>query len=322
MTSVAQIATLAYGYSMADIDRIANAAARRHRSTRRSFTDRDDHPNIAWDAIVDRLYSWPYTATSPVFFDLFTAALDALRRAEQAQTHHYGIPVAGEEAAHFTKYWSSVGGWSKTTRRRKSTWVEGAGDFTDHICEALALPRALAVLSADEYDAIATLAAFNNSNAAAAQALGWKYGTFTTRTDAARKAIKEVWFEGETPVRKSLANKDLECKAGHSRAEHGFREVNGQWRCRVCTKLKVRRARARQGGRVSVDLTPDPPEVLTFAPAPAEGTVPAGARTSVTNGEVVIGSTACWCGLHAGHDWPHKTEGAPHPTEVDAKGAA
>lgn len=289
MSYVAETATLVYGYTMGEIDRIARAAIRRHSALYRTFVDSRDRDNIAWDAVVERLYTWPYTATPPVFFDLYTAAWDALNRASNAQNHHYGIPITGAQAPNFTKFWISA--------RRN----EGPSDFTERLCETIALPSALAVLSVDEYDAIVTLAAFNGANAAAAQALGWKYGTFTTRTDAARKAIREVWFEGETPVQRTREDKDVECKYGHSRAEHSYRERNGQWRCRKCHKLSGRRARARED-RVEIDLTPDPPAVLTFAPAPDED--PDVLRTAFNT---------CHCGLPFGHDWPHKDEGAPHP---------
>jgi hypothetical protein len=31
----------------------------------------------------------------------------------------------------------------------------------------------------------------------------------------------------------------------------------------------------------------------------------------------VIGSAGCWCGAPGAHDWPGRSEGAPHPRDME-----
>lgn len=290
MSTIAATAELVWGYTMADIDRIAWVAVRKRAFGQKVLIDEEERYNLAWEAIVDCLYSWPYTSGSPEFHDLFRAGLHAVTRADSGYHRHFGIATPSSPPVNFTKFWVTI-------CRSDGTH----SDFTDKLCETIALPRALAVLSLDEYEAIVTLAAFNNSATAAAKALGVNYKTFTKRVRKARSAILEVWFEGETPVR-SKPNSGPQCRAGHPRAKDGIRTPKGDWRCRRCELRSERLNRTRAGTKAVLDLAPDPEPVLTFAAAPPEE--PDALRTA---------ANTCWCGLAFGHDWPHKTEGAPHP---------
>ena len=108
-----------------------------------------------------------------------------------------------------------------------------------------ALRDALAVLTAEQYEALATLAAFDNDVAAAAEALGMKYHGFYYRVLSGRNKIKAVWFGDETPVTSLLTGET--CRVGHSRAEHGiYREDAGVWACRVCNRNAARRRSANR----------------------------------------------------------------------------
>ncbi|WP_323792425.1 hypothetical protein, partial [Nocardioides sp.] len=68
MSDVAQIATLAHGYTMDHIDRLAWSAARKYPTL-----DPEDAYSAAWHAMVELLYSID-AASPPTRFDLSAAA--------------------------------------------------------------------------------------------------------------------------------------------------------------------------------------------------------------------------------------------------------
>lgn len=194
-------------------------------------------------------------------------------------------------------------------------------DWTDAIVERMALPRALATLTPNQYEALVTVAAFmrhadeqyaDGGGTALAQAatfMGLNYVAVKKRVHAARKRIMAVWFESETPPGETKKEQGGKCRFGHSRAEHGYRNTAGEWACRICHRAAERRRRARG---VRYDTTPkqleivdEQPTPLTFAPPP-----------DLDPDEIPTAATTCWCGLLAGHDWPDKDEGAPHPRDA------
>jgi len=229
MSTVAETATLAWGYTMADIERLANRAVGRHGlSHRMDYSDRHD---VAWHAIVEELYTTPEL---PAPYRLITAGLRALDREISDYRHHHGIITDGF-APKYERYWRPV------------THPQTDG-FTDRLIEVLALPAALSVLSPEQYEAIVTLAAFDNAMQDAADAVGMKYHGFYYRVQAARAKIKEVWFEEETPVgsKPTAPHSDAgTCRSGHPRAEHGRQLPSGIWECRTCKNAAARRRRAR-----------------------------------------------------------------------------
>jgi hypothetical protein len=229
--TVAETATLAHGYTMAEIDRLSDVAvAMAGRMYRGTMLDATDRKEAAWFGIVDMLYS----ATSyPDGYTLIQAGTAAIRTETNQAFRHGGVDKnSGADAANFAKYWLPV--------------TRPSGDFTDGIVERMALPPVLGVLTAPEYEAIAALATYG-SQKAGAEALGIQAGAFSGRIQRARRRIVEVWLEHETPANTARrSTSDEQCAYGHDRAEHGYKDPKkGWWRCRVCVRNGQRRHRAR-----------------------------------------------------------------------------
>lgn len=226
MSTVAQTATLAHGYTMADIDGCTRSAM--NISYRSWMLEWNDRWETAWDGIVVHLYR---ADAAPTRHELVTAGLNALGAMADAYWHHHGInPRTREMGANVARFWlAPVGGQ--------------LADFTDSIAERLALPQVLAVLTDLEYEAIAALAA-HGSNTAAAAALGITTKTFSARVNAARRRFVETWLDHETPPR--AADLTQTCRAGHPRDDENGYVINGgrHWRCRTCGRARDRKRKA------------------------------------------------------------------------------
>lgn len=232
MSVIAETAELVWGYTMADVDRAARVAVRKHDYSR--SLDDEDRADCAWHAVVTELYS---RDDPPTFHDLLQAAFTALSREVSEHRRHHGITAEGM-APKFERYWLPVK-------------FERTDGFSDRICETIALRDALGVLTGDQYEALSTLAAFDNAAGAAAEALGLKYHGFMYRVYSGREKIKAVWFDEETPV-VSKATGDT-CRVGHARGEHGRRLPDGRWECVRCKRAASRRRAARSRGEVAGD---------------------------------------------------------------------
>lgn len=225
MTTIAETATLAHGYTMADIERIAWHAVGKHFYS--ATMDNSDRYDCAWHEIVLELYS---TDDPPTVHELFRAAYGALNREVKAHQRHHGRPMDDHCAPNFNRYWLPI----------KYGRTDG---FSERIVETMALYDALGMLSGDQYEALSTLAAFENAGKPAAEALGLKYSTFMQRVYAGREVIKQVWFGDETPPSRKVGQT---CKSGHPRAEYGKQRTNGVWECLQCRRLADRRASRRR----------------------------------------------------------------------------
>lgn len=223
MSTVAQIATLAHGYTMADVDDIARWALNvSWRTQNLSWSDRYD---AAWFGIAERLYR--AGSPRPTRRDLLDAGLQALSATLDAEYRHHGIAKrSGQTAPHFAKYWLAVG---------------GSDDFTDRIVERLALPQVLAELTDLDYETFAALAA-HGSNQAAAAALGIKAQAFNARVSRARRRFAETWLDHETPPAPPDLTKT--CKAGHPRDDTNGYSTGRQWVCRTCARASDRKRKA------------------------------------------------------------------------------
>lgn len=226
MSIVAETATLAHGYTMAQVENFTRIVVK---SCRIGYildeVDRWDH---AWFGIVEKLYG---DSSAPTRNDLINAGYTAIERATATEFRHHGRSGGvGTEGHGFRKYWLPVTG--------------GNEDFTDRIAERLALPQVLAELTDREYQIIAAHAA-HGSPAAAAAALGMSGSAYRTKLSQARKRLQALWFEHETPRAYGSHGSSDQCRYGHSRTEHSYRKPNGKQQCRLCGRNAERRRMAR-----------------------------------------------------------------------------
>lgn len=224
MSALAEVATLRGGYTMADVDRLAKVAARRHGGS----TDFADRYDAAWFGITAALYS---EAETPTERELLFAAIGAVQQQVQQSDQAYGRSHRGGyeigSAPAFRKFWND-------------RTVEPSHE--ERIVERTALAQALSTLSGDQYEALAAAAACNTLPEAAA-ALGITYHQFIRRYYAARDIMRRLWLEGETP-RLTVVGDDT-CKSGHRRDEHTRTKADGKRYCQECQRLAKQRRRAR-----------------------------------------------------------------------------
>jgi hypothetical protein len=222
MSALSETAEVAWGYTLADIDRLAQSAERLARRWGSFALDVVDREETAWHGVAKALF----TLDSPTETDLIHAGAQAVRDDAAAYLRLYGVARDGDKGPHFTTYWLPP---------RKSLGDDG---FSDHFCELASLPSALATLTPTEYQALITLAAFDNDTDMAARALGIDIRALHTRVNRARKRFKAAWFDGETPP--SNRGTNTACRAGHLRTEHGFKNKAGAWCCRACQRRNQR----------------------------------------------------------------------------------
>lgn len=231
MSATAEIATIRGGYTMADIDRLAKAAAKRWGGVHAGdFLDRYED---AWFRIVARLYE---ADEPPTERELLFAGMDGVqdflaeRNRSQGRSHRHGYEFGS--APRFATYWNEA----TTTRSHE-----------DGIVEAVALRQALAVLTPGQYEALIA-ASIAPSLHVAADALGLNYHAFIGRYYRARDAVKAAWFQGETPPVAAGARarvSDNACGSGHDAEVHGKVGPTGHRYCGECQRLARKRRRAR-----------------------------------------------------------------------------
>lgn len=227
MSMVAETATLAHGFTMADVEALTRTAS--WGSTRGRMLDASDRWDYAWHAIVEHLYT---TEQRPTNVELVRVGMNALQAVVAENLHHHGSNLhTFEVGPQFGKYWLPVAGTGE--------------DFTDRLIERMALPQVLGQLTAGEYEAIAALAV-HGSQPAAADALGITISAMSMRLRTARQRILTVWLEGETPPRVRKADLEKVCRNGHDRATHSDKDEQGNWRCRRCQRNGARRRSARE----------------------------------------------------------------------------
>ncbi|WP_091114714.1 hypothetical protein [Nocardioides psychrotolerans] len=217
---------------MADIDALARRAALYRHST---LIDPEEAVAIAWLAIVEDLYT---EESTPTRFDLIVAGTRALSGEIKRMISYHGINAGttrdqanGSAAPKIQQYWSAHHNHAE-------------GDFTERVAERLTLPVVLSVLTAKQYDVIATLAAFDGDTTAAAKALGMEKPAYLSTLRRGRHQILAVWHEHETPHSQVRVLDPSKCYNGHDRAEHSIQGPNGKWACLKCrSKNAVRHSR-------------------------------------------------------------------------------
>lgn len=224
--SVGQTATIVHGYTMANIDDMADLAFRT--AWRGRGFDESDRREAAWHAIVVELYT---NYERPERHELVRAGRNAILEFvdEMSQTQGRRARHDYEESPRFKAYWLHV--------------TSSADDFTEGLTERMALPQVLAILSPAEYEAIIALAT-HRQQTAAAEALGISEAAMNARIAGARKRIMRLWFEHETP--RDLKTTPDRCKWGHSFAEHGVRKADGRVHCGKCGRDSARRSQRRR----------------------------------------------------------------------------
>jgi hypothetical protein len=228
---------------MADVQRAAEIAAHK---TSYMLLDHEERMDTAWHGVVEYLYACGCgigmcnRPAGVTFYDLLFAGMRAVSNAADDLARHHGRKgVDGDHyTPRFTQYWLPP---------RKDKYRDADG-FSEHLCERLALRDVLGLLTGGQYEALVTLAAYDNAGVEAAEALGSNYKTFMNQVLNARKRIKEAWFEDETPPAPKKAGET--CTSGHSRAEHGKQRSTGKWACMKCDRIaRTRKYHATKGGR-------------------------------------------------------------------------
>lgn len=237
MSEVAEIATVAHGYTMADINRIARIAVSKHRFSQ--SLNWDDRIESAWHGIVEELCS---RADPPSFTELMHKGIDQISRDQDRRHQFLGRPDAdGQSSPNFTRYWGERPSALRPLSKKRLSFDDG---FSERLCENMSLKHVLSVLTPAQYEALVTLAVFNNDRIRAAESLGLSIKAFGSRLYTGREAIKKVWFEDETPPKREAG---VTCRSGHLRSEHGlYREKYAQWTCLECKRAAARKRDRRK----------------------------------------------------------------------------
>jgi len=230
--TVGDIATLAWGYTMADVDTLTRRAYNKAKNGA-GIIAIVDRWEAAWFGIVEHLYA---VDERPEPDELVKAGAHAVREAARECLQSHGLREGGNQrGSHFERYWRSVNA--------------SEDDFTERLAERLALPQVLGQLTDKEYEAISALAV-HGSNVRAAAALGVGTAAQTGNVLRARRKILEAWFSPETPRQFAHKSPDA-CRYGHARAEYGRRNAAGAWECLRCRRTNHVRAYYARKQRVA-----------------------------------------------------------------------
>lgn len=217
---------LRHGYTYDEIEALARRVAKMNAAA--GIHDPDDRYEIAFSAIVDRLYT---AQTRPGAGHLFNEARTALYTAFLTQQRQRGIPFdapgKSNQALRFRQYWNDWATRSTTASPER------------RVVEPMAVEQILPLLAPAERAALLALAE-HESYVAAAAALGLSRKTFSCYVSKARRRFRVWWHEGETP-------------SGQWRHDHYDRDGYVQMglchkrdTCQCATCIKWRAARAKR----------------------------------------------------------------------------
>jgi hypothetical protein len=175
------VSTLAYGYTLIDVNGIARSAVVAAGYAPSNFSDRYDE---AWSAVVETLYA---ADTAPDRQVLWYAGLDAVHAAIRDDRRHYGASAfdrASElaSAPGFVRYWGSV----------------AVPDFSPALIERFAAYQIWPRLAGHHQRVLLVLAAAGTV-AEAARLLDVSISAAQQRIDRARTEFRRLWHEHETP---------------------------------------------------------------------------------------------------------------------------
>jgi len=176
------IHTLRHGYNLADLERFTRMAISRVRGV--FALDPDERYEVAWSAIVERLYTAP-DEHPPTPWDLVFAGQDTLSRHVEVDMREHGLDKTnGGVRRRYAAYWLGP-----RTFRMEPKVVDG-----------IALWQIWPTLTDKQRQALLALAATGDHVKAAALA-GMTMANFRSQLSFARQRFLSWWHEGETPSR-------------------------------------------------------------------------------------------------------------------------
>ncbi|HLI38680.1 MAG TPA: hypothetical protein VKV80_15265 [Streptosporangiaceae bacterium] len=182
---------LRLGFSVRDVHRAAAAAVKSSFYT--SGLEAEERFDVAWCAVVERLYDLRTPGPPPGFSDLLVAGMAALHAFHRDHLHTQGIPRdrRAEGAANlmpgYVRYWMGITEAGCPEPR-----------FVASVIDRLALCQIFPHLSKEQRETLLALA-LHRSIGRAAAATGTNVETFKTRLTRARSRFLALWFEHETP---------------------------------------------------------------------------------------------------------------------------
>ena len=171
-------APAAHGWTVRDINQLALFAASRYWSR---ITGPAERYGAAWSAAAEAL----------------AAAQDPPRQDEMLRAARAGI-VALTQAHHRFHGLSQASGYTRTHGAFARYWYQPPlSGWEDAIVDRIAVGQVWAGISPAHRRVLQVLADCGDQESAA-RALGTSYVTYRSRLGQARRAFRELWFEGET----------------------------------------------------------------------------------------------------------------------------
>jgi DNA-directed RNA polymerase specialized sigma24 family protein len=230
---------LRYGYTMAEVQRLAQSAAANNHTM---AADHRDLVHAAWSAIIDLLYT---TEQPPTRHDLATAGRAGIWRLVKDHRQTYGYrdrdPYNGiGSAPHFAAYWQAP----------------AEPPHEERFVEQIAVWQVFNALTDRQREVLLAAAAHDGDYLAAAESLGMPRGSYTAWLSQARRAATAWWHTPETPRqvpgRRGTFNRRVHrgevAPHGTVSAVHRH-EARGERMCDLCAPVRTVYDRDRRNRR-------------------------------------------------------------------------
>lgn len=179
-------ANLWHGYSLADIERLAGAAARQ--AIGRHALDPSDRYEAAWGSIVEHLAT---ADTTPTQREVLAVAYRAINTAANQSRSSRGMPYA----------WGAHEGSTAGYRRYWELLLRATPSPEGPVVDRRALAQIWPTLTTRQQQVLFALALHDGDHRAAAASLGYTLGSYRNHLSDARTAYRSWWHEHETPSR-------------------------------------------------------------------------------------------------------------------------
>jgi DNA-directed RNA polymerase specialized sigma24 family protein len=230
---------LRHGYTLAEVRRLAHAAAANNHTM---AADHRDLVHAAWSAIIDLLY----TATEPpTRHDLATEGRKGIWQLVRDHRQTYGYrdrdPYNGiGSAPHFAAYWQ----------------MPAEAPHEERFVEQVAVWQVFNVLTDRQREVLLAAAAHDGDYHAAAESLGMSRGSYTAWLSQARRAASAWWHTPETPYRapgrRGTFNRRVHrgevAPCGTLPAVHRHK-ARGERMCELCAPIRTVYDRERRNRR-------------------------------------------------------------------------